>query len=194
MPRRLLPLAVALSALALSACGGSEAETTTVSRTTTVTRTVTTPAATTPAATTPAATTPPARTPAGGSLSLREAEQVLDARGYAPLTERDWRPDATLKVLVGVRRGVSADGAQQAFFFAGDRFIGTDTRDPSGRIAVTGQSGDAVALTYALYRPGDSIEQPSGGEVTVTFAWDGSRLRPREEIPPADPAAPRSRR
>ncbi|MDW5598465.1 LppP/LprE family lipoprotein [Conexibacter stalactiti] len=185
----------ALAALALgaAACGDSDDASTTVVERATVTRTVTVPARpTTPAPppeTTPATTPPPA-----APLTLRAAEQVLDGRGFATLAERDWRPDQNLKVLLGVRRGVSDDGAQQAFFFVGDRFIGTDTRDPSGRIAVTAQSDDAITLAYGLYRPDDSIESPSGGETEVTYTWDGDRLSPQEPIPPSATDAALSRR
>jgi len=192
-----LPLALtaaAALALGLAACGGDDDASTTVVERTTVTRTVTAPATapqTTPAP--PATATGTATTPAG-PLTLRAAEQVLDGRGYATLSERDWRPDQTLKVLVGVRRGTSDGGQQQAFFFAGDRWIGTDASAPSGRITVLGQQDDAITLAYALYRPGDSIESPSGGERQVTFVWDGSRLTPRQPIPPAAPDAPLSRR
>lgn len=174
--RRSLPLALSAAALTVAAagCGGNDTTTATVTRTATVTPTVT--------------------APASGPLTLQQAEQVLDERGFATLTERDWRPDQTLKVLLGVRRGVSSAGAQQAFFFAGDRFIGTDTRDPSGRIEVADQADDEIALTYALYRPGDSIEQPSGGSATVTYVWDGARLTPRDPIPSSDPGAALGRR
>lgn len=197
---RLLPSALGALALAfgLAACGDAdEAATTVVERTTTVTRTVTAPATTpTAPATTPTAPTTPATTPTepAAPLTLHAAEQVLDGHGFATLTERDWHPDETLKVLLGVRRGVSDQGAQQAFFFVGDRFIGTDTRDPSGRIAVTAQEDDAITLSYGLYRLSDSIEMPSGGDAEVTYTWDGSRLTPQQPIPPAAPAASLSRR
>ena len=189
-------LAALLLALAWAGCGDGDDRGTTVVETT-ATRTVTVPATTPTAPTTPAAppATAPQTTPApSGPLTLHAAEQVLDERGFAPLTERDWRPDQTLKVLIGVRRGGGDGGQQQAFFFAGDRWIGTDASAPSGRIAVVDQSDDAITLAYGLYRPGDSIESPSAGEAQVTFAWDGARLRPRQPIPPADPQAPRSRR
>ncbi len=97
-------------------------------------------------------------------------------------------------MLVGVRPGTSDGGQQQAFFFAGPRFLGTDATAASGRITVLDQQDAAITLAYGLYRPKDSIESPSGGEAEVTFAWDGSRLTPRQEIPPADPAAQLSRR
>jgi hypothetical protein len=190
-------------AIALSACGSND-DATTVVETSTVTQTVTTqaPAATSTATTPPPATTSPSTpsspptTTATTPLTLHAAEQVLAGRGFSTLTERDWRADQDLKVLVGVRTntGTSDGGQQQAFFFAGDRFLGTDTKDPSGRIAVTAQENDAVTLTYALYRPSDSIDQPSAGEASVTFVWDGTRLTPQQPIPPASPSAPRSRR
>lgn len=180
MPRRRFSLissvCLLLLVVALVGCGEEDA-------------TIAPATATAPSAT--ATTTAPA---AAAPLTLRAAEQVLDGRGFAPLTERDWRPDQQLKVLIGVRRGVSDDGAQQAFLFAGDRFIGTDTKDRSGRITVAAQSDDRVTLTYALYRPGDSIERPSGGTADVTYVWDGARLTPEDPIPPADPSASLGRR
>lgn len=197
--RSKLPLALttaAALALGLAACGDDDNASSTVVERTTVTRTVTAPATAAQTTTAPPATstgTGTTTTPAG-PLTLRAAEQVLDGRGYATLSERDWRPDQTLKVLVGVRRGTSDGGQQQAFFFAGDRWIGTDASAPSGRITVVDQQDDAITLAYALYRPGDSIESPSGGERQVTFAWDGSRLTPQQPIPPAAADAQLSRR
>lgn len=192
--RRTFPLAFAALALAAgaTACGDGDNASETVVEQSTVTRTVTAP----PQTTTVPATTPttPATTTPTAPLTLQAAEQVLDGRGFATLTERDWRPDQNLKVLVGVRRGVSDEGAQQAFFFVGDRFIGTDTRAPSGRITVTAQEDDAITLAYGLYRPADSIESPSGGEAEVTFAWDGDALTPQQQIPGDAPDAPLSRR
>lgn len=187
---RTLTCAALALALGASACGeDGGGATTVVERTTTVVRTVTAPPATTTApATTPATTTTPA------PLTLRAAEQLLDARGFATLTERDWRPDQRLKVLLGVRRGVSDVGAQQAFFFLDELFLGTDTRDPSGRITVVDQSEAAITLAYALYRPGDSIESPSGGEREVTYTLSGDRLSPEQPIPPSAEDAPLSRR
>jgi hypothetical protein len=197
--RRALPSILCAAALAagLAACGGSDNAATTVVEQSTVTQTVTSAAPPATTGTTPATTAPSttATTPSQ-PLTLHAAEQVLADRGFSTLTERDWRADQNLKVLVGVRQnaGTSDAGQQQAFFFAADRFLGTDTRDPSGRITVTAQENDAVTLTYALYRTGDSIDQPSGGERSVTYVWDGSTLTPQQTIPPASPSAPASRR
>lgn len=196
--RRRLPSALPLAALALLAltgCGGGDERASAVTQTTTVTRTVTTPPPTT--TTTGTGTTTPGGQGAidpDAPLSLQTAEQTLDRRGYATLTERDFRPDQQLKVLVGVRRGVSDAGAQLAFFFVGDRFIGTDTTAPSGRIAVADQQDDAITLTYSLYRTGDGIDGPTGGSADVTYRWTGTALEPQDAIPTADPFVSPSRR
>ncbi|HKG04461.1 MAG TPA: LppP/LprE family lipoprotein [Conexibacter sp.] len=180
----------ALVLLALAGCGGDDEPTSASAATQTVTETVTVPAMTSATSTAAAPATPP---DPDAPLSLQAAEQVLDARGYAPLGERDWRPDQQLKVLLGVSR--SADPrAEQAFFFVGDTFIGTDTKDPSAAIEVAAQSDGSVTLSYGLYRPADQIDVPTGGTAEVTYRWDGSRLTPQDPIPASSPAAPLSRR
>lgn len=192
--RRRLPPALPLAALALVAiagCGG-ETHTAVVTRTQTVVRTVTAPATATQPATIPTTGTSTAPSGAGAPLTLRAAEQLLDARGYAVLTERDFRPGQALAVLIGIRR--DPPRAELAFFFAGGRFIGTDTRDPSGAIEVVAQDGDRVTLGYGLYRPGDALCCASGGTARVTYLWDGARLTPSRPIPTADPGASLSRR
>jgi LppP/LprE lipoprotein len=185
----LAPAALAL--LALAGCGGGDARTSAPVATATVTRTVTVPA-TTPAGSA-VSTTPTTPSSPNASLSLHAAEQVLAARGYAPLGERDWRPDQPLKVLLGVSNASGAR-AEQAFFFVGDAFIGTDTKDPSASIEVAAQGGDSVTLAYGLYRPADQIDVPTGGTAEVAYRWDGSRLTPQDPIPSASIAAPLSRR
>ncbi|HYV15117.1 MAG TPA: LppP/LprE family lipoprotein [Conexibacter sp.] len=189
--RRRIPPALPLAALALVAiagCGGGDSPSAELTRTTTVTRTITAPA-TTPTTTTP--TTPTTTTPST-PLTLQAAEQVLDGRGYATLTERDWQPDHTLKVLIGIRR--AQPRAELAFFFAGEAFIGTDTKEPSGAIEVTNQADDRITLGYGLYEPGDALCCARGGTRHVTYVWDGARLTPEDPIPSADPGAAQSRR
>lgn len=206
--RRRTPLALASAALALLAlagCGGGTAPTSDHVATRTGTRTVTAPTsstATTAPATTPSAApaAPPSAAPAAppnpnAPLSLHAAEQVLSARGYETLSERDWRPDESLKVLVGVGlRGPAGSRRELAFFFVGATFIGTDTKDPSGQIAVTAQGGGSVTLSYGLYRPSDAIDAPSAGTADVLYRWTGARLVPQGAIPPAAAAASQSRR
>ena len=180
----------ALVLLALAGCGGGDEPTSASVATETVTKTVTVPAAT---STTTVPTTPAAPSDPTAPLSLQAAEQVLDARGYAPLAERDWRPDQPLKVLLGVSRS-AGPRAEQAFFFVGDTFIGTDTKDPSASIEVAAQDGDSVTLSYGLYRPADQVDVPTGGTAEVTYGWDGTSLTPQGSIPSASTAAPLSRR
>src|SRR5512142_1838676 len=134
--RRRTPLALAPAALALLALagGGGAARTADATRTATVVKTVTAPGSTAPASTTatamaPARTTPSAPNP-NAPLPLHAAEQVLSARGYATLSERDWRPGQPLKVLIGVGLHDPAGVRRElAFFFVGASFIGTDTKD-----------------------------------------------------------------
>lgn len=191
--RRILPALApaALALLALAGCGGGDEPTRASVATQTVTRTVTVGTVTERATGTSTAPSPPANPDA--PLSLQAAERVLDARGYAPLGERDWRPDQRLKVLVGVARA-AGPRAEQAFFFVGDAFIGTDTSAPSAQVEVVAQDDDSVTLAYGLYRPGDALDDPTGGSAEVTYAWNGARLVPQDPIPSADPDAASSRR
>jgi hypothetical protein len=202
--RRRLLLALAPAALVLSAstgCGGGD-ERTGAAVPATVTQTVTTPApstgttatATATSTSTGATTSPTPPPDPDAPLSLQAAEQVLDARGYSVLGERDWRPDQQLKVLLGIGDSTAQARSELAFLFVGDRFIGTDTKDPSGSIEVVAQSDDAITLAYGLYKRSDSIDDPTGGTAEVTFRWDGSRLTPQDPIPTASPDAPLSRR
>lgn len=182
----------ALVLLVLAGCGGGDAPTSASVGTTTVTRTVTVPAVTGVTSTGPDTVPQPPPDPSA-PLTLHAAEQVLAARGYAPLGERDWRPDQSLKVLLGVSRA-NGSRAEQAFFFVGDTFIGTDTKDPSAMIEVGAQGDGSVTLTYGLYRPADQVDVPTGGSADVTYRWDGSSLTPQDPIPSASTAAPLSRR
>lgn len=207
-PFRTLPIPLAALALALLACllagcgGGSDTGVVTDAQTTTVTRTVTTPQApptttTATTATTPVPTTTGTTVPApnpSAPLTLAAAEAVLNRRGFATLTARDFRPDQMLKVLLGVRRDAPEGRAQQAFFFVGDRFIGTDTSDTSGSLSVTSQQNDRITITYGLYKPQDALGNPSDGSTDVTYRWTGAKLVPTGAIPPSSPQVAGSRR
>jgi len=199
LPRRRLLAPLAAFALpALAGCGGGSHTTAAVTAPRTVTRTVTSqasPPPTTSAGTTTGAATTAAPPPdPNAPLTLRAAEQTLAARGFAALTERDFRPGQPLKVLVGVRRGSADARTQQAFFFVGDRFIGTDTADPSAGISVVDQGDDEVTLAYELYKPPDAMCCPSGGMAQVAYRWTGARLQPQGAIPPSASSAAASRR
>jgi hypothetical protein len=107
------------------------------------------------------------------------------AHGYTPNDTSQYHSDQALRVLVGTRPG-SADGyGQQAFFFVNGRYLGTDTKLPSATVKVLGQADTEVTLGYQLYRKGDALANPSGGEARVTFQLNNGKLVALQKIPPA---------
>jgi hypothetical protein len=132
----------------------------------------------------------PAFTQHGGTAGEATGEEAATAvaavksHGYTPDSTSEYHPKQTLRVLVGTRTG-SADGYDQhAFFFLDGSYIGTDASQPSASIRVVGQSDTEVTLAYALYRPGDPLYRPSGGEATVHFQLNDGQLVPLQPIPP----------
>jgi LppP/LprE lipoprotein len=205
-------LAVGVCGAALLAGCGSQTKTVTVASTppapqstattskagaTTPTSTATPPASTTPAQSAPGGgTAAPGATrtapePAftheatGGGEGVSAAAAVVRAKGFTPENTSEYHANQTLRVLIGTRTG-SGDGyGQQAFFFLGNRYIGTDAKEPSATVKVLSQSDTEVTLAYPLYRKGDSLASPSGGQATVTFALNNGQLTPLGAIPPA---------
>jgi hypothetical protein len=113
------------------------------------------------------------------------AAAVVRAHGYTPNETSQYRPDQTLRVLVGTKTG-SADGyGQQAFFFVDGHYLGTDTSRPSATVKVVSQGDTEVALSYPIYKAGDPLGKPSGGERTVRFQLNNGRLVPLGQIPSA---------
>jgi LppP/LprE lipoprotein len=114
------------------------------------------------------------------------AASLLRARGYTPNETSQYHPNQTLRVLLGTRTG-SGDGyGQQAFFFLGGRYIGTDTKEPSATIKVVSQNDTEVTLAYPLYRNNDPLSTPSGGQAIVRFQLNNGKLTPIGTIPPAN--------
>ena len=199
--RRFLPLAL-LSAAALAGCG-SQTKTVTVASApaTTSTDATTTPPSTTSstAATTSTATTPTSTstTRTAPEPSFTESEQEsksgtlgaavasLRARGYTPNDTSEYHSGQTLRVLVGTRTG-SADGyGQQAFFFLDGHYLGTDTKEASAKVKIVSQNDTEVAVAYPLYRAGDPLCCPGGGQRVVHFALNNGKLTALDPIPPA---------
>jgi hypothetical protein len=119
---------------------------------------------------------------ASGELGKAVAE--VKAHGYTPVSTSEYHPNQTLRVLVGTRTG-SGDGYnQQAFFFLGGRYLGTDASAPSAAVHVIGQGDTEVTLGYTLYRPGNPLCCPAGGESHVTFQLNNGVLAPAQPIPP----------
>lgn len=134
---------------------------------------------------------PPAL-PVSGALAAAVA-RVAQA-GYRVSDTSSYDPYAPIRVLIGVLAS-AADGAnQRAFFFAGERYLGTDALDPSAGVQFVRQTGNVITLRYVIYRPSDSMCCPSGGTVDVRYRWDGASLTPLDPIPASDTRAIASRR
>jgi LppP/LprE lipoprotein len=199
----------------LGGCGSSQTKTVSVAETPTVSQSSTTASTqtqtTTTAPTTTTATTPataPTSTAGGSeaptttrtatepafthqetqSESLKEAAAMLESRGYTPSETSQYHASQTLRVLIGTRTSSSEGYGQQAFFFVDGRYIGTDTKEPSATVKVVSQSDTEVTLGYPLYRPGDPLANPSGGQATVRFQLNDGKLTPVGTIPPASSA------
>lgn len=197
----MLLVAVTAGMLALGGCGSGGTKTVSVSsatsgtaarRTTTASTTPSPPKTTSTSTTIPSGgettrtTTAPAFTKEPTSAEgLSGALAVVKARGFTANNASDYHSGQTLRVLVGTRTG-SGDGyAQQAFFFVGDRYIGTDASQPSAGVKVVWQGDTEVTLAYPLYRPHDPLCCPGGGQATVRFQLNNGRLVPLGSIPPA---------
>lgn len=116
--------------------------------------------------------------------ALSAAAAVLRTRGFTPTNTADYHPQQALEVLVGMHIG-SGDGyGQQAFFFVNGRYIGTDARHPSATLRVANQSDTEVTLAYPLYRSGDPLCCPSGGQARVRFQLNNGKLTALDPIPP----------
>ncbi len=210
---RALSTVTALGAVALlAACGSSTktvtaasappvSQTATTAPTTTTTKssTAATPTTTSPTTTTRSSTTRSAPEPAFAQQEPKAegtsaaAAAAVREHGYTPNDAAEYHSDQTLRVLVGTRTG-SADGyGQQAFFFVDGRYLGTDAKEPSAKVRVVSQSDTEVTLAYSLYRRGDPLSSPSGGEARVTFQLNNGKLVPLGTIPSASSTATLSR-
>lgn len=204
-PATSVALALA-AALALSACGSGQSTTastldtaparsssqpsgtpqrTTQAPSATVTKTAPRAAQPSIAPTHRSAPAPAFTRQSGSSEGLSGAVRVLGAYGFTASDTSTYNPDHTLRVLVGKRTGSSDGYAQQAFFFADERYLGTDASAASAAIKVVSEADTEVTLAYALYRPNDSLCCPSGGEANVRFQLNNGRLQALDPIPPA---------
>ena len=119
-----------------------------------------------------------------GGQGLRAATAVLRARGFTPANTADYHPGQALEVLIGMHAG-SGDGyGQQAFFFVNGRYIGTDASQPSATLKVVSQGDTEVTLAYPLYRNGDPLCCPRGGQTRVRFQLNNGKLTALDPIPP----------
>ncbi len=100
-----------------------------------------------------------------------DAVAALAADGYEPAKLADWRPKATLQVLVGRNE----QGAMRAYFFSGGDLVGHDDNSTSNSIRVVKQNKDGVTLSYGVN---------TGGREKVTFQLQGDAVEPTTPVPP----------
>ncbi len=215
-PSPLLAAAAALAAAALLGACGSQTKTVSVAgappppastatntqssgatanSSPSATNTTTTPAPTaanggTPAPTATHTASEPAFTEGQATAEgVSGAAAVVRARGYTPNDTSEYHPEQALRVLIGTRSGSSDGYGQQAFFFVNGRYLGTDSSQPSATVKVVSQNDSEVTLAYSLYRRGDPLASPSGGQAKVRFQLDDGKLVALGAIPPASPTA-----
>jgi hypothetical protein len=126
--------------------------------------------------------------------ALSAALATLTAHGYATKDTAVYHPDQTLRVLVGTRSGSSDGYAQQAFFFVDGHYIGTDASASSAHVEVLSQNDTEVTLGYPLYRAGDPLCCPGGGQAKVRFQLNDGRLVALGQIPAVEPSSGAGRR
>jgi hypothetical protein len=181
----------AASAPAVSSQTGSTATQPTTTTAPSTTATSTSPATSTGGGTPAPSATHTAPAPAftqqeAKAEGVSAAAELVRAHGFTPNNTAEYHPGQTLRVLVGTHTGSTDGYGQQAFFFVGGRYIGTDAKEPSGTVKVLSQSDTEVTLSYPLYKPADSLCCPSGGQATVRFQLNNGKLTPLGTIPPAD--------
>jgi hypothetical protein len=119
-----------------------------------------------------------------GSEGVRAATALLRRKGFTPTNSADYHPHQALEVLIGMH-SASGDGyGQQAFFFVNGRYIGTDASQPSATVRVVSQGDTEVTLSYPLYRKGDALCCPGGGQAKVRFQLNNGKLTALDPIPP----------
>lgn len=140
------------------------------------------------------ATAPAFTKESSSSEGLTEAVNLVKAHGYTPQDTSQYHSAQTLRVLLATRTG-SGDGYdQQAFFFLGGHYLGTDTSSPSAGIALVSQSDTEATLAYHLYLPRDPLCCARGGEAKVRFQLNNGRLTALDPIPPSESSTVASRR
>jgi eukaryotic-like serine/threonine-protein kinase len=143
------------------------------------------PTSTTESTTAPSvvATTP--QSSASTSFNFNTASQTVDQLGYNVVSSpNDQEPGpGALNVLIAQCDGSATGYCENAFFFVGNKYIGTDISAMDLAVSVAWQDSTTVALNYPLYAPTDPHCCPSGGDRTVRFSWTGNSLTPLDPLP-----------
>ena len=104
----------------------------------------------------------------------------MDRNGYVPDGGVVQAPPTSGGDVLSAQKGVcatSTDGlCQKVFILWNDRFLGTDTREPSPAILAIAPAGPArLTVTYANYAEGDPACCPSLSPVTVVYTCNAAR-------------------
>jgi hypothetical protein len=138
-----------------------------------------TPAGPTPAGPTPSSRVPVASTPAGPGpyATLPAAEAYAQTQPGAPFSfpgVSGWQPATPLQVLHATPSQSAGYGGDYYFFFVNGRLVGKQSFTQALSSTATGPA--AYQVSFAVYKPGDPVCCPSGGQGSVTFGWNGSAL------------------
>ncbi len=129
----------------------------------------------------------------GGGGELAAAEAAVRGKGYTVDDQNDYKPGQTLRVLIGTGEHSNDGYDKRAFFFVDNKYIGTDAGAPSAQISVAAQNDTEVVLAYALYKPGNPLCCPAGGQAKVRFQLNNGQLTPLDPIPPVSSTTGTSR-
>jgi hypothetical protein len=135
----------------------------------------------------PTAHPPVLASPADASAAYAtaaDAERFLGANGLsADAPEQTWRPSAVLHVLHATGSGGADYQGDWYFFFVGGRLVGQ--RFFSHASAQSPVDEATFSVSYNVFQPGDPHCCPSGGQTTVRFRWNGTRLTTLDPVPGA---------
>jgi hypothetical protein len=122
---------------------------------------------------------------ASSTFDFNAASQTVNQLGYNVVSpSTDWEPElGALNVLIGQCDGSATGYCENAFFFVGSKYIGTDLSGTDIQVSVAWQTDTTVALSYPLYGQGDPHCCPSGGARLVRFRWNGHSLKPLDPLP-----------
>jgi len=112
----------------------------------------------------------------GPYTTIQAAETYANSQTGAPFSfsTASWQPGATLQVLHGTPSESAGYGGDFYFFFVNGHEVAT--RSFAQAMTSTLTSGTGFEVTFEVYKPGDPVCCPSGGQSTVQFSWNGSSL------------------
>jgi hypothetical protein len=125
------------------------------------------------------------KAPAGDRVAtVEQAVALMARRGYLVDDRLTWGQGDRLHVLIATAAD-SADGYNKlAFFFAGGRYLGTDTPEPSLSLAVAAHDDTTVTQRYQRYKASDALCCPSAGPVNVRYRLTGGKVKALDPVPP----------